>query len=138
MPTHFIAFADSHVIANASSVLLDMLPQLGVGGAFIVGFGLVMRLTIEWMHKLYDKQRIADEKAVSATMNVLTSQIELISEISKSLESTASAHLTTTLEQRELLHDIESLRKSLREEIRDVLETARKERVARFNENTNS
>lgn len=117
MPTTLYFIADAVTLAEAAGIPLEILPQLGIGGIFIVGFVLVIKYTVEWLFKQYDKQRSSDEKQHMASLAMLNTQMTLAAEIAKSLGQTASVHLTTTMEQRELLHDIQEIRKEMREDI---------------------
>lgn len=120
MPTNSYPIADVVTLAESPGIPLEILPQLGIGGVFIVGFVLVIKYTVEWLFKQYDKQRSSDEKQHMASLAMLNTQMTLASEIAKSLGQTASIHLTTTMEQRELLQDIQELRREMREDINQL------------------
>jgi hypothetical protein len=114
------SIADVVILSQAAGIPLEILPQLGLGGVFLVGFVFVIKYTEEWVFKQYDKQRASDEKQHMASLAMLNTQMTLAAEIAKSLGQTASVHLTTTMEQRELLHDIQALRKEMRDDILEI------------------
>ena len=120
MPTNLYSIADVVILSQAAGIPLEILPQLGLGGVFLVGFVFVIKYTAEWVFKQYDKQRASDEKQHMASLAMLNTQMTLAAEISKSLGQTASVHLTTTMEQRELLHDIQEIRKEMREDLNEL------------------